>query len=64
MKVGSLPIYAPRGPPIVLLDSRGLAAQTASTQSLHKTCSATLGNQHWWAAELRADGGELKEDAI
>lgn len=37
---------------------------TASTQPLHKSYSATFGNQLWWAAELRADGGELEERVI
>jgi len=38
--------------------------KTASTQPLHKSWPAALGNQLWWAAELQADGGELEEGAI
>ena len=35
--------------------------KTASNQPLHKRCSVALGNHLLWAAELRADSGELEE---
>ena len=38
--------------------------KTASTQPLHKSYSAAIGNQLWWAAELRANGEELEEGSF
>ena len=64
MKAGSLHTYHHEDLQQPSLTQGAWLLKTASNQPLQKSYSTALGDHLRWAAELRADGGELEEGAI